>query len=306
MAYKDFQAADVLTAQEVDQYLMRQSVMVFASATARNLALTAPTEGMMVYLEDTNRFQIFDGTSWAGFSTTGSVLADTQLYANTGGADGGAEVGAWNSFSGIKTRNMNTSTEYMMVSNGDDNFISAGAGGSVFIRAGGNSTTNQLSVTPTGTTVSGTFRAPDNPYVQMRGNGALWFQGTGRVLRDGDPGGFTWAPQYNIGNHFSTATGLLTAPRTGVYLCMFQTYQQNYGGQGYIHWLYQVGGSFAWNNGDVPYNIFGYDRGTYADGVSVNMLIYVTAGNGIGISAHMGGDERFYSNYTYFAIRYLG
>lgn len=44
---------------------MNQSVMVFASTTARDADLTAPTEGMIVWLQDANKFVYYTGTAWA-------------------------------------------------------------------------------------------------------------------------------------------------------------------------------------------------------------------------------------------------
>lgn len=64
MAYKVFTNGSPLPASDLNDYLMKQSVMVFANSTARSAALTAPTEGMCVYLEDVNAFQIYSGTTW--------------------------------------------------------------------------------------------------------------------------------------------------------------------------------------------------------------------------------------------------
>lgn len=64
MAYKDFTPAQILTASEVAVYLMRQTVMVFATATNRNAAITSPTEGMVTYQQDTKLFSFYNGTAW--------------------------------------------------------------------------------------------------------------------------------------------------------------------------------------------------------------------------------------------------
>lgn len=64
MAFKDFTPAQILTSQEVDTYLMRQAIMSFASSTARDAAITTPTEGMVAYLEDTNTFWFYNGSAW--------------------------------------------------------------------------------------------------------------------------------------------------------------------------------------------------------------------------------------------------
>lgn len=65
MAYKDFTAGSVLLDTEVDTYLMRQTVMVFATAAARDSALAvAKTEGMLTYQVDTDEFTFYDGAAW--------------------------------------------------------------------------------------------------------------------------------------------------------------------------------------------------------------------------------------------------
>ncbi len=65
MAYKTFANGYVLNASEVNTYLMNQSVMVFADATARDAALTSPTEGMLVWLQDSNKFVYRGQSAWA-------------------------------------------------------------------------------------------------------------------------------------------------------------------------------------------------------------------------------------------------
>jgi len=71
MAYKTFTAGTLATASDVNTYLMKQSVMVFADATARNAALTAPTEGMVTYQEAANHLTVYTGTEWVPFDVAG-------------------------------------------------------------------------------------------------------------------------------------------------------------------------------------------------------------------------------------------
>lgn len=44
--------------------LVDQSVMVFASATARDAAISSPTEGMTCWLQDVNNMVYYDGSAW--------------------------------------------------------------------------------------------------------------------------------------------------------------------------------------------------------------------------------------------------
>lgn len=85
---KTFTAGEVLTAANVNGYLMDQSVMVFADAAARTTAIPAPTEGMVTYLEDTNALEFFNGASFAPVSNPGDITAVT---AGTGLTGGGTE-----------------------------------------------------------------------------------------------------------------------------------------------------------------------------------------------------------------------
>ncbi len=63
--YKLFNTGDVLTAAQVNTYLMEQTVMVFADAAARTTALTGVvSEGMISYLKDTNAVEVYNGTAW--------------------------------------------------------------------------------------------------------------------------------------------------------------------------------------------------------------------------------------------------
>jgi hypothetical protein len=61
--WKDF-TSSILTTEDVNDYLMSQSVMVFDSDFARTSELGTPSEGMIAYLRDTNLLQFFDGTNW--------------------------------------------------------------------------------------------------------------------------------------------------------------------------------------------------------------------------------------------------
>lgn len=90
MPFKDFAAGDILTAADVDDYLMRQSIMTFADSATRDTALSGVlAEGMFCYLDDTNAFQYYDGSAWADVSNPGDITAVTAGTALTGGGTSG-------------------------------------------------------------------------------------------------------------------------------------------------------------------------------------------------------------------------
>jgi hypothetical protein len=73
--YKLFNTGDVLTAQQVNEYLQQQTVMVFANSTARTTALSGVlAEGMMSYLQDTNSVEVYNGSAWVALSADQTPL----------------------------------------------------------------------------------------------------------------------------------------------------------------------------------------------------------------------------------------
>ena len=62
--FKTFASGDVLTASDVNTFIMEQQIAVFADSTARDAAITSPTEGMFAYLKDTDGLVYYDGSSW--------------------------------------------------------------------------------------------------------------------------------------------------------------------------------------------------------------------------------------------------
>ena len=69
LGFKDFVTGEVLTAADVDGYLM-QGVLVFASAAARDAAITSPQEGQCCYLKDTDVIQTYSGSAWVAVSAS--------------------------------------------------------------------------------------------------------------------------------------------------------------------------------------------------------------------------------------------
>lgn len=90
LGYKTFNIGDTLTAAQVQGYLQDQTVMRFASATARNTAIgAAVAEGMLCYLDDTNAIQYYDGAAWQTLSTGGDITGVTAGTGLTGGGTSG-------------------------------------------------------------------------------------------------------------------------------------------------------------------------------------------------------------------------
>lgn len=82
MPYKQFTNGSPLPASDLQNFLMDQSVMTFANATARTAALPTPKEGMITYLEDINELDIWTGAAWVDVNNnSGSIPLSTVTTA---------------------------------------------------------------------------------------------------------------------------------------------------------------------------------------------------------------------------------
>lgn len=71
MAYKTFVNGFVLNASELNDYLMDQAVIVFASAASRSSTLTSPSAGMVTYLTDVGSLELYTrGGAWVSLNET--------------------------------------------------------------------------------------------------------------------------------------------------------------------------------------------------------------------------------------------
>jgi hypothetical protein len=78
---KVFTAGDVLTASDVQNYLMDQTNMVVASTATRATAIASPTDGMVTYNQTNDQLEAYNGTAWVGMS--GLQLIKKQTIGTT-------------------------------------------------------------------------------------------------------------------------------------------------------------------------------------------------------------------------------
>ena len=88
LGFKTFTTGEVLTAGDVNGYLM-QGVLVFASEAARNSAITSPQEGQFAYTKDNNSLWYYTGSAWAASGATGDIEGVTAGVGITGGGTSG-------------------------------------------------------------------------------------------------------------------------------------------------------------------------------------------------------------------------
>jgi hypothetical protein len=77
LGFKTFLTGDVLTAADTNGYLM-QGVLVFATAAARDSAITSPQEGQTCYLKDTDAIMSYSGSAWVTKSGSGGFTLLTS------------------------------------------------------------------------------------------------------------------------------------------------------------------------------------------------------------------------------------
>jgi len=82
-------------AKNIANALAQRSIMRFASASARNAAISSPVEGMAAWLQDSNLITIYTGSAWlpllgASVSDQQSPSFDTSITTYGTGSTGGS------------------------------------------------------------------------------------------------------------------------------------------------------------------------------------------------------------------------
>jgi len=88
LGFKTFTTGEVLTAADVNGYLM-QGVLVFASEAARNAAITSPQEGQFAFTKDNNSLWYYTGSAWEASGATGDIEGVTAGTGISGGGTSG-------------------------------------------------------------------------------------------------------------------------------------------------------------------------------------------------------------------------
>ena len=83
--YKAWTPGTIIAANDVQNFLQDQTVMVFASNSVRSTAIPVPTEGMLTWLEDGDKYQYYNGSAWADLLVPLSGGTAGQPYVSSGG-----------------------------------------------------------------------------------------------------------------------------------------------------------------------------------------------------------------------------
>ena len=119
--YKSFSTGDVLTASDLNTYGIEQTVMVFASSSARDTALSsAKAEGMFAFLKDSDTLTYYDGSSWNATDLTADITGITT--ASNSSLAGGATSGTVTLTVDVNNSTSATAvaTDYVLISDTDD------------------------------------------------------------------------------------------------------------------------------------------------------------------------------------------
>jgi len=141
LGFKTFTTGEVLTAADTNGYLM-QGVLVFASAAARDAAITSPQEGQFAYLKDTNVTTYYTGSAWANLDTTGmtnpmTTTGDT-IYSSSGSTPARLGIGS--------------TGQVLTVASGVPSWATPGGGGATLL-----STTTVSGTATTVSSISGSY-----------------------------------------------------------------------------------------------------------------------------------------------------
>lgn len=129
MSYKTFVNGFPLNASELNEYLMSQVVAVFDTSSERSAAITAPTEGQLSYLTNSNVFQYYNGSAWVDLIVTGTVSDKSANY-TTAATDSGNTIRSTGS--AITVTVSNTLTVGQRI-----DFVQSGAGQITFAAGSG-------------------------------------------------------------------------------------------------------------------------------------------------------------------------
>jgi hypothetical protein len=193
--FKTFTSGDVLTAADVNGYLM-QGVNVFANATERDAEITSPQEGQFAYLKDTNVTTYYTGSAWANLDTTGMVNPMTTtgdtIYSSSGSTPARLGIGS--------------TGQVLTVAGGVPTWATASGGGKSFtlLNTGGTALSGVSTLTVSG------ISAKDDIYIIINGASAGAFATTSLTInadtssKYGDAGFSMQVPATFTASRYST------------------------------------------------------------------------------------------------------
>lgn len=168
MAYKVFQNGFPLPASDLNNFLMNQSVITFANSGARSSAIASPVQGMITYIESTNKYEFWNGSAWVDLNDNTDAIPKSIMDAQgdlivASGADTPARLALGGSGALLKS-NGTTATWQAIGASG--RVLTSTGTDVTWAEAGGSSMVQIASVNLTGNQVD--FNSIPNIYRDLR------------------------------------------------------------------------------------------------------------------------------------------
>jgi hypothetical protein len=221
MAYKTFANGFPLPASDLNNFLMNQSVIVFADSAARGTAIPSPVQGMLTYLVDTSSYESWNGSAFVSISNPGDITAVTAGTGLTGGGTSGDVTLNLDTAAVIPSSTVTTAQD-LIVADGassvtrlgvgtDDQVLSVVAGEVAWADAGGGGENwSQLATAslPAAATVSITgFSAKGKYYLAINSASSVNAQSTITVKINGTSANYSTNKLYwSYGSSYNPAT----------------------------------------------------------------------------------------------------
>jgi hypothetical protein len=140
-----------------------QGVLVFASAAARDAAITSPQEGQFAYLKDTNVTTYYTGSAWTNLDTTGMTNPMTttgdMVYSSSGSTPARLGIGS--------------TGQVLTVAGGIPSWASAAAGGSAYVDGKNLVYNSNFDIWQRGTSFTATGYTADRWYASVGGTATI-------------------------------------------------------------------------------------------------------------------------------------
>jgi len=122
MGYRTWNTGDTVSATDFTSYIANQCVFVFTTATARDAAITSPSEGMFAFTTTTpaDGLAFYDGAAWVDTSLTADITA--VLTAANSSMAGGGSSGSISISADVDNSTSATATaaDYVLIADTDD------------------------------------------------------------------------------------------------------------------------------------------------------------------------------------------